>query len=373
MSRHCGPRGEPEDQTSSGIPVPAKSGSRVDPHTQMNTPVLLLTYNRPDKTQRVLQAIRAAQPRNLFVASDGARSDRPDDPSLIEQTRRLIDEGIDWQCEVKRRYLTTNQGCRMGVFAAISWFFEQVEGGIILEDDCVPHPEFFAYCSELLDRYRHESQVMSIAGDNSADLRPTDSTCSYGFARQPLIWGWATWRRAWQMYDIELDGWRQIRSNASRKAELWPNRAERKWRESIFDRLLIDGTPDTWDYQWSLTLAIHEGLSITPAVNLVSNIGFGEGATHTTESGSTRACVPANAILPLRHPAQVFRDTGLEQQIFDRIHGGAALRRPLRQRVRKMLRARKKSLMALLSSHAPTWIKSWIKFLRQINTPLGRS
>ena len=299
----------------------------------LQTPVLLLTFNRPETTVHVLEAIRAARPTRLFVASDGPRPRVATDLERVAATRVLVDEMVDWTCRVEHLYSDANQGCRVGVSSAISWFFEHVEEGIILEDDCVPHPDFFGYCTELLERYRDDDRVMNIAGDNSVDLTPTDTTASYCFARQPLIWGWATWRRAWQHYDGDLNGWLSVRSDPARLGQLWQDPIERRWQAANLERLVRTGKPDSWAYRWSFTVAIRGGLSVTPAVNLIKNVGFGPDATHTLSSRNPRACIPTKPILPLHHTRDVTPDFAVESRIFNLVHGGTDLRNPLRRSV----------------------------------------
>ena len=299
-------------------------------------PVLLLTFNRPNLTAQVLDAVREARPRRLFVASDGPRPNAPSDEASVQSTRALIDEAVNWPCEVLTRYLDINQGCRAGVASAVTWFFEHVEEGIILEDDCVPHLDFFCYCRALLDRYRYESQVMAIAGDNSAALEASEQGASYAFVSQPLVWGWATWRRAWEHYDDSLEGWRSIRSDRSAQRRIWPDPVERRWQSRNLDRLLFSNRPDSWAYRWAFSVASRGGLCAVPAVNLVRNVGFGPEGTHTRDPKNSRANRPTSSILPLIHPNRIKRDEQAERQIFDRVHRGS-VRRNLFHRTRAVV------------------------------------
>lgn len=303
------------------------------------TPVLLLTFNRPDLTREVLGAIRQARPEQLFVASDGPRSHVATDMARVEATRAVVDEMVDWPCAIERRYSDTNQGCRIGVSSAITWFFEHCDEGIILEDDCVPHTDFFGYCAELLERYRSDDRVMSIAGDNSVGLVLSNASESYCFTRQPLIWGWATWRRAWDRYDGDLAAWKTLRDDIQRQREIWPDPEVRRRRVRRLHELASLVEVDFWGPQWTFTLEANGGLSCTPAVNLVTNIGFGHGATHTTRGDDPRANVVTQSILPLTHPSGVVADRAVERQIFERVHGGATSRNPVR---RGLLRLRRK-------------------------------
>lgn len=305
----------------------------------LTTPVLLLTFNRPDLTRQVLGAIREARPTRLFVASDGPREHVESDVQKVSATRALIDEMIDWPCKVERRYSRSNQGCRVGVSSAITWFFDHVEEGIILEDDCLPHPDFFPYCTELLSRYRHDARVMSISGENSVGAIPEEESVSYSFVREPSIWGWATWRSAWALYDANLESWRTLRENRSEKQALWPDPVERNWWTKTLDDLLIKGTPNSWAYRWMFSVMLNDGVSVLPAVNLVSNVGFRSDATHTLPAirgkRHVRQAVPTMSLLPLSHPANLQRNASAELLLFDFAHGGHALRSPARRLVRR--------------------------------------
>lgn len=309
----------------------------------METPVLLLAFNRPDTTRRVLEAIAQAKPRQLFVASDGPRASHSTDAELVAQTRREVAEAVTWDCELHTLYREENQGLKQGVIGAIDWFFEHVPEGIILEDDCVPHPDFFPYCEELLERFRDDERVWAIQGDNSAKAR-LGGTASYSFIPYALIWGWATWRRAWQHLDRDLEQWRKIRSTPEVK-KIFPDRIERRLRSEALDGLLAN-PESTWDYQWSFTVSLHRGLTTIPRKNLVSNVGWGRpDATHTKGTGQ-RQDAPTFSILPLVHPSRVEKDPLASSDILNgRVFGAGKyrlsfqLRKLLRQAIRKLSQA----------------------------------
>jgi hypothetical protein len=167
-----------------------------------NTPVLFLIFNRPNTTEQVFEAIAKAKPRCLFVAADGPRTDKEGEAEKCQAVRDII-KRVDWDCEVKTLFREQNLGCKEAVSSAITWFFEQVEEGIILEDDCLPSDSFFSFCAELLEKYRDDKRIMMISGDNFQDgIQRGDA--SYYFSSVPWIWGWATWRRAWRLYDREM-------------------------------------------------------------------------------------------------------------------------------------------------------------------------
>lgn len=245
----------------------------------LETPILFLVFNRPDVTMEVFQAIRKAKPRQLFVAADGPRSNREGEAQKCEETRALVLDAIDWDCEVKTLFREQNLGCKIAVSKAITWFFENVEEGIILEDDCVPNPSFFTYCSTMLERYRNHSQVMHIGANYFNAVRKQSST--YYYTNNLEIWGWATWRRAWQLYDVEMSLFDPTK-NEQLLQKRYKKEAERKYWLNYF-KMAYENRIDTWDYQWVYCVALHDGIAIAPYVNLVSNLGFRADATHTTD------------------------------------------------------------------------------------------
>lgn len=285
---------------------------------KLYTPILFLIFNRLDTTKQVFDVIRQVQPQRLYIASDGSRSDRPGEAEKVQSVRDYVLEGINWDCEVKTLFRERNLGCRVAVSSAIDWFFDHEPEGIILEDDCLPDSTFFAYCQDLLEYYRHDEQVMAISGDNfQFGRKRTDY--SYYFSRYIHIWGWATWRRAWQHYNVSMKDWPTFRVNKSLKTILKDSRAVAYWTK-IFNKT-YEGTVETWDYQWLLASWIQNGFSIIPNVNLVANIGFGEGATNTAEKKSKYANMVVQAIeLPLKHPPiliqNVAADRYTEQTMF---------------------------------------------------------
>ena len=245
-----------------------------------NTPVLFLIFNRPDTTERVFEIIREQKPSFLYIAADGPRADKNGDAEKCRQTREIINK-IDWECEVKTLFRERNLGCKLAVSSAISWFFENVEEGIILEDDCLPSNCFFNYCEILLEKYRHDTRIMHISAENPLDISFGDS--SYYFSKIPHIWGWASWRRAWQKYDVEFQNFDNFINNNLIENVFQENYVQKYWNK-IFSRVK-NGKINTWDYQWTYALFVNHGLSINPNKNMVSNIGFGvEGATHTAVS-----------------------------------------------------------------------------------------
>ena len=292
------------------------------------TPVLLVAYRRPDTTKKVIDAIRVAAPERMFVACDGPNLKKPDEAEKVAATRALIEREIDWPCKIERRYSETNQGCKMGVSSAITWFFEQVEEGIIIEDDCVAHPDFFPYCAELLERFRHDSRVWHISGNN---FQNGQWRCdgSYYFGHIPHSWGWATWRRCWKHYDIDLKRWPALKASGLMET-IFEDPVARSYWSGLWDNLLNkEELPGTWDYQWHFTCLSEGGLTIIPNRNLVSNVGFGvDGTNYLKESPLNN--IPVSKICPLTHPTFILRDAAADAYDFDHVLGGAKKREAMR-------------------------------------------
>lgn len=272
--------------------------------SHLTTPVAFFTFNRPHLTQIVFNAIRQAKPTMLLVVADGSRSDRIGEAELCAKTRAIIKQ-VDWHCEVLTNFSEINLGCRRRISSGLDWVFDTVEEAIILEDDCLPNATFFPFCEALLERYRHDSRIMVISGDNfQFGRRRTED--SYYFSRYNHCWGWASWRRAWRYYDVEMSLWSVVKQGKWLQDMLEDDRAAQYWTE-LFEAVSSNRI-DTWDYQWTFACWVQHGLTILPNINLVSNIGFGEDATHTKEVSKLGNLPTAAIQFPLRHPAFVIRD-----------------------------------------------------------------
>ncbi len=249
---------------------------------QLTTPVAFLIFNRPDTTARVFEAIRQAKPPKLLVVADGPRPDRADDLEKCLATRAIIDS-VDWDCQVLKNYSDINLGCGKRPATGITWVFEQVEEAIILEDDILPDTTFFQFCEILLDKYRNDQRVMMISGENWLGQWKSNIQ-SYHFSCYGDMWGWASWRRAWQYFDYDMKLW--IESEArERIRNVLASDEQFKIREKIFWQAYREKDV-FWDYQWSFARLLYSGLSIVPSLNLILNIGFGKEATHCFDASS---------------------------------------------------------------------------------------
>ena len=264
-------------------------------------PVIFIIFNEPDRSRQVFETIRAARPSKLLMIADGPRPDRPGEAEKCAATRTIVDE-VDWECEVHTNFSETNIGARLRISSGITWAFELVEKAIILEHDCVPSASFFPYCADLLDRYENDERVMMVSGNNYLFGHPA-TTDSYYFSRYVLpAWGWATWRRAWAEYDLNMSRWPEIR-DSKLFDQYFPKMSERYYWETLLQST-YDGIIDTWDYQWVYSIWANSGLCAVPARNLVRNIGFHAGAMHTIAEDGVYSALGAEELgLPLTHPA----------------------------------------------------------------------
>ena len=278
---------------------------------KLTTPVLFLVFNRPDTTKQVYAAIRQAKPEKLFVAADGPRSDRPGEAEKCDEVQQIA-TNVDWDCDVKILFKKKNFGCGVAVSSGIDWFFENVEAGIILEDDCVPHQTFFQFCQELLLKYRHDERIMVISGNNFQFGRNI-TKYSYYYSRYMHCWGWASWRRAWKYYDFDMALWPTIRDSDLLEHILHDKKGVVLYWKRILDRT-YRGEVDSWAYRWLFSCWVQNGLTILPNVNFVSNIGFGEDAVHTKDSSDPFANMRVYAMeFPLKHPPFMIRNARADE------------------------------------------------------------
>ncbi len=304
---------------------------------QLHVPVAQIIFRRPETTRRVVEAIAAARPPRLYVIADGPRT--PEEAAQCAAARAVVEQAITWECDVITDYADRNLGLKRRVSSGLDRVFAQEEQVIVLEDDCVPDPTFFRFCQELLERYRDEPRVMHIGGNNFLpQVRIPDS---YAFCRYPHIWGWATWRRAWQLYDVDMRAWTAAADKGPLLAPFTHPRERQFWQQ-MWDAVCA-ARIDTWDYQWTFACVSHGGLAIMPAVNLVSNIGFGQDASHTVYHDPRLMVAAAPMTFPLRHPQAIASHAGLDAHTA-RLHfmvptRAHVLRRAIKRQLGRLRRA----------------------------------
>lgn len=277
------------------------------------SPVLFIVFNRPEFTLKVFEGIRAARPERFYIAADGPRPDRVTDRELCEQTRAITQQA-DWDCKVFTLFREQNMGCKDAVSSAITWFFEHEEEGIILEDDCLPSVSFFRFCDEMLTRYRYDTRVRHITGSNLQDgQKRGDAT--YFFSNLTLVWGWASWRRVWKDYDKNLTPY-EVDEVAIELRKIFDDPLIIESWLAIFKEVKA-GKIDTWDYQLTFLNFFNNSLSVIPNFNLITNIGFGENATHTTQLSSKFANVPMVEIEEIKHPKFILPEKMADRYTLD--------------------------------------------------------
>ncbi|MCL2295428.1 MAG: nucleotide-diphospho-sugar transferase [Spirochaetes bacterium] len=280
-------------------------------------PILFLVFNRLDTTKQVFEEIRKAAPKKLYVASDGPRDNREGEKKKVEAVRDYVLNSIDWNCELITLFLEKNLGCGKAVSNAITWFFENEEMGIILEDDCLPSQSFFPYCKELLGKYKNDTQIYHITGYNP--LTSTKTPYSYYFARNQHCWGWATWKRAWKHYNFDITDL-EVFIQTKKINKIFNRNADRDYWLNIFKKMEKHEI-DTWDYQWTYSIFNNNGLCINPAENLITNIGFGPDATHTITNDLTLNNKQRFEITKITHPDKIIVNTHIVNEINRKVIG----------------------------------------------------
>jgi hypothetical protein len=312
--------------------------------TAFTTPIIFIVFNRPDPTRSVFDVIARQRPQRLLIIADGPRSARPREMEACLQVRDIVSR-IDWPCEISTDFAASNLGCKNRIISGLNWAFSLVDEAIILEDDCLPDPSFFPFCHELLNRYRDDNRVSMIAGTNFVP-GATPVSPSYFFSHVTHIWGWATWRRAWSRYDEHLSQWPAIRASGLLEQALCEPRLTRYWT-GIFDQMHAGTGPNTWDYQWFYTNLVNHSLIAVPHTNIISNIGFGADATHTTHA-NPNMLVPSEPIeFPLVHPPAM-----IPMRSLDQLDQRLALFPSLPERLRRKTHNLRRRIMRLISSTA---------------------
>ena len=276
---------------------------------KFKTPILVIAWKRPEKTKELLNKIKLINPNKVYFACDGPKNKNLDNIIKVEKTRAILldNDEINY---TKYLFSKNNQGCKNGVTNAINWFFENEEEGIILEDDCIPHLDFFKFCEEMLDKYRTDKRIWSITGHNQQDnIQRGNGT--YYFSKYPRSWGWATWKRSWLKYDRDIKDWPNIKKSCVLNNQLIYKNELMFW-ENTLDNIYHHNSPDTWDYQWTLSSFLNSGLTVVPNKNLIKNIGLDDEATHTfagkSQTKFNQKKIERNIIFPTIHPKYFITD-----------------------------------------------------------------
>ncbi|MEO6977012.1 MAG: nucleotide-diphospho-sugar transferase [Mucilaginibacter sp.] len=284
------------------------------PPYKTQSAVLFLIFNRPETTAKVFEQIRVAQPARLYVAADAPRAGSNDDVIKCRQARSII-KNVDWQCEVKTLFKEENEGCKSAVSSAITWFFENEEEGIILEDDCLPSNSFFKFCDTLLEKYRDDTRVRHITGCN-LQLGKKWGDFTYYFSNRVHIWGWASWRRVWNEYDLHLTKYQEPEIRERLHNIYQDPLVVENWLNIFKD--VKAGKVNSWAYPLDFINFFNNGLVIIPNENLISNIGFGGDATNTLCTESVYANLPVAEIDEVTDPIFILPEKRADLAIINR-------------------------------------------------------
>lgn len=311
----------------------------------MKTPILFILFNRLSTAQQVFASIREYQPIQIYIAADGPRLEKEGEKEKCDDVREWVLSHIDWDCDVKTLFRSENLGCGKGPATAISWFFDHEEEGIILEDDCVPHKDFFIFCEQLLEYYRSDKRISILSGCNFDTKKQFSTTDSYYYSVFPYTWGWATWKRNWNEYDYTLSRWKTMKQKDLLAYIFKEKKYNLAWK-SLFDKLSNDEPKDIWDYQFFFQCFRRKQLSVVPSVNFISNIGCGKMATHTTLEDSVMSNIKLESIIfPLVHPMELKRNIAydvflqeLNYGVIDQVSFSKKIKRFIKRQIRTLLR-----------------------------------
>lgn len=291
------------------------SDDTISPKTVLTTSVLFLIFNRLDTTKKVFNEIKKARPQHLYIASDGPRPTHPEEKEIVRTVREYVLSSIDWDCEVHTLFRDENLGCKRAVSSAIDWFFSQVDEGIILEDDCLPDQSFFPFCQELLEKYREDNRIMMITGTYYL-ISNNELKDSYYFSKYYAIWGWATWKRAWSLYDVNIPNWPLICKERV-FSSFFNHKGIEKYFEDTANKTYYQNL-DTWDIQWVIACISHNGLVICPKNNLISNIGV-EGTHYRKATRYNLLPLKKIDTKNMEHPDNVIYNSYFDKKYFDEI------------------------------------------------------
>ena len=275
--------------------------------------VAIIVFNRPDTVRQLLGRLADLRPRRLFVIGDGPRPRKAGEAELVAAVRDQVSR-IGWPCDVLTDYSPENLGCRRRVVSGLDWVFRHVDEAVILEDDCLPTKSFMGYSAALLDRYRHDTRIGSVCGSLSVPAIPPVAD-DYFFSRYNLFTGWATWKRAWSLYDDSMTPLINGSLHAVLAATFEQARARWYW-EYVLRRTHAEKI-NSWGYRWMLSCWANSMLAAFPRCTLVENVGFGDDATNTRGQAWYFRQQLGELVAPLRHPRSVFRNADIDRMVED--------------------------------------------------------
>lgn len=283
---------------------------------QFKIPVLLLTWKREKEIKLILNILKKINAINIYINSDGCEfsESKSKQKDKIIQTRNSILKNIDWECKVHLKFNNKNLGCKQSVISGINWLFENEESGIILEEDCIPNESFFHFCAALLAKYENNKDIGCITGVNFQNGQKV-SNSSYYFSKYNHCWGWATWKKSWDLFDADMSFWPIMQNQKNWSIDPLMRKEERKYWVDIFESS-YQNYFDSWAYPWLASLWYRNKLTITPEYNLVSNVGFDGLATHTKNRFSISANKKTFAIEKIIHNSSIKRNAEADRYTF---------------------------------------------------------
>lgn len=304
--------------------------------TPLKTPIAFIIFNRPQCTRKVFERIREMQPEKLYLIADGPRANKPGEDERCQETRDTVEQMIDWPCELHKIYAEKNMGCGRRLPSGLTQMFSEVDRAIILEDDIIPDPSFFPFCETMLERYADTAEIMQIGAYNRFQYAP-EKNSDYFYSRFSDIWGWATWKRAWDKFnDFDPAAWEAIRGNDSFRKQCFSSREE-EMRSFCLDQI-FSGELSAWGMRWDTTKMLHHGLGIVPSKNLALNIGFGSEASHTINPLNPHRFIKVHSITPpYTSPDKLRSDPGYDHKYNRKMFPNHVLTEKIRSGILKIL------------------------------------
>ena len=275
-------------------------------------PILIINFNRPDKTEKIFKILQIIKPKKLYLSIDGPRKKNTIDEIRINEIKKKF-KSINWNCKIKKKYSNKNNGMKMNVINSVNWFFKNEKMGIILEDDCIPSKSFFMFCKILLKKYENQKNIFQINGHSINFPRKKES---YYFSKLNSTWGWATWRRAWKKLDLKMSGYEKMKEKNLIK-KFYENTNIFNWMDEYFKKTL-EKKDKIWSSYWSFTIVKNEGLCISPFKNLIQNIGFdGSGTTKRYKSFIKTKNIKSYNSKKIIHPKKINYNLLYDQFFFN--------------------------------------------------------
>ncbi len=298
----------------------------------IKTPVVLICFNRPILTKKVFKQIKKKKPSKLFIIMDGPRHKYSEDLKNIKKVKKIFRE-INWKCKVYKDYAKENLGLKRRVVTGLNWVFKKVDKAIILEDDCYPTDNFFTFCESMLNFYKDNKKVLAITGNNF-QTAPIDNK-SYYFSKYSHIWGWATWRSTWDLFNDEEKYIRKFLNSKKFKRINKIVDEQNYWKSMYYQ--IKRGSLKSWAFYFLINIWKKDGLTVTPNKNLIINLGINNISSSNKNDPNLKINLSKTDIkFPLTHPEIIKVNETADNKVFYSIYKKNIQTR-MKNKIKKMI------------------------------------